>query len=231
MYTMYKVNILASFVEPYKDCLESWFLFLKFVDLLVPLIQLNKVNKTKVDDGSCGLELFLMVVKIVLHAWILRLSDKSFMDNSQAIALLFLTLYTSFYYTTVPIPTDTIISSFKSVWFYFITGTILIILALTPIPMQISYVVCYVCMCIFLAYYTMKESMHTIEIISNLDAQYNFDIKKVWDALVFLSMFLLLVTGDHPHRVLTTLGEIGVLTSASQLIIFCTHQVVIYFQH
>ena len=125
------------------------------------------------------------------------------MDNSQTIALLFLTLYTSYYYTTVPIPFATIISSFKSVWFYFIAGTILIILVVTPIPMQISYVVCYVCISIFMAYYIMTESMNTIEIISNIDEQYNFDIKKVWDALVFLSMFLLLITGDHPHRVLT----------------------------
>jgi hypothetical protein len=60
---MYTVNILAALVEPYRDCLESWFLFVKFVDLLVPLIQLNKVSKTKVDDGSCGLELVWMVVK------------------------------------------------------------------------------------------------------------------------------------------------------------------------
>lgn len=61
--TMYKVNILAVFLEPYKDFLESWFLLIKFVDLLVPLIQLNKVNKTRVDDGSCGLELIWMIVK------------------------------------------------------------------------------------------------------------------------------------------------------------------------
>ena len=63
MLALYKVNILAAFMEPYKDSLESWFLFIKFVDLLVPLIQLNKVSKTKVDDGSCGLELVWMVVK------------------------------------------------------------------------------------------------------------------------------------------------------------------------
>lgn len=124
------------------------------------------------------------------------------MDNSQTIALLFLTLYTSFYYTNVPIPFAKIISSFKSVWFYFIAGTILIILVVTPIPMQISYVVCYVCMCIFLAYYIMEESMHAIEILRNIDEQYKFDIKRIWDALVFLSLFLLLITVEDSTRVL-----------------------------
>jgi hypothetical protein len=144
----------------------------------------------------------LLTSRIILYAWVLRLSDKSFMDNSQIIALLFLTLYTAAYYSTIPLPIGKIVSCFKSVWFYFIAGTILIILVITPIPMSISYVVCYICICVFMGYYIMEESMNTIEILRNMDARYKFDVKKVWDALVFMSLFMLLITTEDELRLL-----------------------------